>query len=73
MSTFEHIGYHIDYYLDKKYLGSIKVESKDREVFGYEGRTEIVLENDLKLKKKTIKKGTKVITELIPLCGKLIK
>ncbi len=69
---FEHIGYHIEYYLDKKYLGSVKSE-KDREVFGYRGRTEIVLESDLKLKKKTIKKGTKVVTELVPLCGKLIK
>ena len=72
-NQFEIIGYHVDYYVNKKYIGSIKVEEKDREVFGYQGRDHFLIENDLVFKKKKIKKGTLVTTELIPLCGKMLK
>jgi hypothetical protein len=71
---FEHLGYHLDFYIDKKYVGSCKCDHKDREVFGYGGRKTEVMNEDVILKNnKLIKKGTEVITELIPLCGKLIK
>jgi hypothetical protein len=62
--------YSKDYYLEGKYIGSLPSE-KDREVFGYQGRLESVLESDIILKKKVIKKGTKVVTELIPICGRM--
>jgi hypothetical protein len=70
---FETIGYSKDYYnLEKKYIGSI-VCDKDREVYGYLGRQKEILSEDLILRKKKIKKGTELLTEILPLCGKLIK
>lgn len=68
---FEEIGYSKDYYtLNKKYIGSLKVE-KDREVYGYLGRKKETLDKDIILRKK-IKKGTELLTELFPLSGKLL-
>lgn len=72
-ATFENIGYHIDYYVEKKYMGSIKLKSPDRDIFGYHGRKVEVAVEDLILGKKKIKKGQTYTTELIPLCGKMIK
>jgi hypothetical protein len=70
---FEIVGYSKDYYtLDRKYIGSLVCE-KDRETFGYLGRNKIVLTEDLIIKKKKIKKGTELLTELFPLNGRIIK
>lgn len=69
---FEIIGYSYDYYFEGKYVGTAPAAAKDREVFGYQGRKTIILENDLILKKKKVLKGSKVIQELIPICGKII-
>jgi hypothetical protein len=70
---FETIGYSKDYYtLEKKYIGSA-VCNKDREVYGYLGRQKEILTQDLILRKKKIKQGTELLTEIFPLCGKLIK
>jgi len=70
---FEIVGYSKDYYTtDRKYIGSLVCE-KDREVFGYLGRNKIVLTEDLIIKKKKIKKGTELLTELFPLNGRIIK
>lgn len=70
---FEHVGYHLDFYIDKKYMGSCRCDHKDREVYGYDGRkTEVMNEDVILRNNKLIKKGTIVITELIPLCGKVI-
>lgn len=71
-SHFEIIGYSVDYYVDKKYIGSINVENQDREVCGYQGRRQETVSEDLVFKKKKIKKGTLVTTELIPLCGRMV-
>jgi hypothetical protein len=69
---FETIGYSKDYYtLDKKYIGSLVCE-KDREVYGYLGRKIEILEEEIILRKKKIKKGTELITEIFPLNGKII-
>lgn len=70
---FETIGYSKDYYtLDKEYIGSLVCE-KDREVFGYLGRQKELLTEDLIIKKKKIKKGTELLTEIFPLNGRIIK
>ena len=70
---FETIGYSKDYYsLDKKYIGSVLCD-KDREIYGYLGRKNEILLEDIILRKKKIKKGTELITQIFPLCGKLIK
>lgn len=70
---FETIGYSKDYYtLDKKYIGSVMCD-KDRDVYGYLGRKKEILAEDIILRKKKIKKGTELITEIFPLNGKLIK
>jgi hypothetical protein len=70
---FKIIGYSKDYYtLDKKYIGSL-VCKKDREVFGYLGRKKELLTEDLIIKRKKIKKGNEVLTEIFPLNGRIIK
>ena len=70
---FQTIGYSKDYYTtDKKYIGSLVCE-KDRDVFGYLGRTKELLTEDLIIKKKKIKKGTELLTEIFPLNGRIIK
>lgn len=73
--TFEHIGYSKDYYFNGKYIGCINVDESDRGTnYGFSGRKTEVLTEALKLNnKKTLPKGAKVITELIPLCGKSSK
>lgn len=68
-SHFEHIGYSMDFYFDGKYVGSRNCD-KDREVYGYEGRKRIVIDEEIILRKKKYKAGTEFVTELYPLCGK---
>ena len=67
---FEIIGYTKDYYYNNKYVGSVKIDSPDRDQFGYYGRTEEVLEQDTIINKKKLKKGSVVKTELNKLCGR---
>lgn len=73
---FELIGYHVDYFIDGKYQGSIKRDSPDRLEFGYNGRKHEIAEETIEIQKgrKTIKikKGQKYYTELQALCGKTI-
>jgi hypothetical protein len=70
---FETVGYSKDYYtLEKKYIGSLVCE-KDREVYGYLGRKKEILTQEIMLRKKKIKKGTEVLTEIFPLNGRIIK
>lgn len=65
------IGYSKDYYVNRKYIGSLVCE-KDRDVFGYNGRKEEILQNDVIFRnKKKIKKGTLVLTELQQLNGRI--
>lgn len=69
---FNNFGYYKEYYLNGKYIGSIKTE-KDREVIGYNGKLNenidsvIILDNKKKLKLNTIYQ-----TILYPLCGKMV-
>ncbi len=70
-TKFETNGYFKDYYVNRKFVGSILVNEKDREVYGYTGRKEEVLTEDIVINKKKLKKGTTVITELGVLCGRV--
>jgi hypothetical protein len=70
-TNFEIIGYNIDIYFNKKYFGSIPIEKPDREVMGYTGRKTEILEKDFSYKNKKLKAGVEVVTECIPLCGRL--
>lgn len=70
-TNFEHVGYFKDYYVNRKFVGTVKVDEKDREVYGYTGRKEEVLTEDMVINKKKLKKGTTVITELGVLCGRV--
>jgi len=69
---FEEIGFFKDYYIERKFIGSLICE-KDREVFGAYGSKKEILTEDIILRKKKIKKGTEVTTILNKLCGKMIK
>lgn len=72
-AIFEHIGYSLDYFIENKFMGSIKIEEPDREVCGYSGRKIETLSKNITLSnKKVLKKGTEVKTELVQLYGKRI-
>ena len=43
----------------------------DRETMGYSGRRVEVLDQDFKNKNKKIKAGTEVVSECVPLCGRI--
>jgi hypothetical protein len=69
---FEHKGYFKEYIIDGKSIGTISCE-KDREVIGYSGKkTEIVLDQIILDNGKKIKQGSKAITIVYPLSGRLI-
>jgi len=70
-NVFETIGYHVDYYINRKYIGSELINKPDRFKTGYEGRVQKELEKDIVLRGKTYKKGTLVVTECVPLCGRV--
>jgi hypothetical protein len=68
---FETVGYSKDYYtLERKYIGSLVCE-KDRDIYGYLGRQKELLSEDLIIKKKKVKKGIEVLTEIFPLNGRI--
>ena len=72
METFENIGYFKEYYQDNKFIGCITNVQKDREQIGYYGKKIEILENDIFIGKKKLKKGSEVYTMLYPLCGNKI-
>lgn len=71
MKEVEIIGYSVSYYQNGKYVGYVTTSEPDREQFGYYGRREEVLEQDVIVGKKKIRKGTVVKTELQKICGRL--
>jgi len=70
-SVFEHLGWHIDYFIGRKYIGSELVSEPDRGKTGYEGRIQKTLDEDIVLRGKRYKKGTLVVTQCVPLCGRI--
>ena len=64
-------GFTLDYYVERKFIGSTKVDESDRDTYGYAGRKIEILSNDvICTNNKRIKAGTEVITECSPICGR---
>tara|TARA_R110000796_G_scaffold120506_3_gene234672 strand:+ start:5595 stop:5840 length:246 start_codon:yes stop_codon:yes gene_type:complete len=62
------------YSTEGKYMGHITLHEPDREVYGYEGRTnEVLAETITTSKNKVLKSGYKCVTEMQMICGKVIK
>jgi len=70
-ADFEISHYNIDVYYNGKYYGCTNVDTPDRDILGYNGRKKVILSEDWQYKNKRIKAGTEVITECVPVCGKL--
>lgn len=70
---FEILGYFKEYYIDNKFIGSIKCD-KDRDVIGYSGMIKEIIKEPIILENgKKIKANTSVITILYPLNGKKLE
>ena len=73
-TQFEINGYTKDYYYNGKFIGSQTLETPDRDTMGYYGRRDEVLTEDLVFsKRKRLKKGSVVKTELQYICGRRIR
>ena len=78
-TKFQHVGYHLDVYCihTKKYLGSITLpETVNKNITqrqkGYYGRKEEIIVATGRRGTKDVKFKGKYITELIPLCGRIV-
>lgn len=69
--NFEQIGYFLEYYVDNKYIGSLNINKPDRDKIGYNGKIKSIATEDIKLKKRKIKKGQEYLTLLYPLNGRV--
>ncbi len=75
-SIFHIFGYHVDYYVNSKYIGHVDIDNPDRKDLGYGGRQTYELVEPIQVTKSTGKttilpQGLVVQTECIPLCGKI--
>lgn len=71
MPTFEQFGFIKEYYINRKFIGVIRIPEKDREKTGFDGRKDEVTESVIITdNKKKIKAGTQVMTIIYPLNGK---
>jgi hypothetical protein len=75
-SIFEVFGYHVDYYVNSRYVGHIKIDQPDREQLGYSGRQHVQLAEPIQVTRSggattILPVGLNVTTECIPLCGKI--
>ena len=72
MPTFEQIGFIKEFYVGRKYIGSVRMQESDRGTsYGYDGRknetfNEVILTDN----KKKIKAGTELMTIVYPMNGK---
>lgn len=71
-SRFEIAGFFKNYWVNGRLKGSVRLDKPDRKEMGWGGKKTEVLKDDIYLAdtKKTIKKGTTVITECNALYGK---
>lgn len=66
---FKTFGFFKEYYIDNKFIGTAPCD-KDRDKFGFFGKKEEILTEDLILtNKRKINKGSKVQTMLFEFCG----
>ena len=74
-TVFQHIGYHLDLYCKHtyKYQGSVTIDNPDaNRVHGYHGRKLETINARGRKGTKTIDFNDDYITELIPLCGRIV-
>lgn len=71
---FQHLGYHLDLYCPKtmKYMGSIETEDDPERDCGYFGRRKEKIDCIGRKGLKEVKFNDEYITELVPLCGRLV-
>jgi hypothetical protein len=71
-NRFEILGFFRNYWVNRKLMGSVRLEKPDRKDLGWSGKKNEVLKENVYLTdtKKTLKKGTEVMTELNALYGK---
>ena len=74
---FEIHGYHLDFYNGRKYVGFIHMDQPDRDKYGYSGRQPITLTDDVQIQRSsgkplTLKAGSKLSTECVPICGRIL-
>ena len=67
---FEVFGYSVDYRLRGKYIGSVNIDTPDREISGYKGRRFEILKEDIKIGKRFIKKEQRCRQKCF-LCGRI--
>ena len=72
-TTFEHLGFFVEYLVDGKLMGTKNVETNESGLIGYESTQHFVATEKIVFKRKQIKKGTSYYTRIYPLCGKVIK
>lgn len=72
MSQFEIIGYAVDFYENKKLVGSLILDKPDRKEIGYAGRKMMYYKGELKKGAKTVNVDGEFLTECFPLCGRII-
>ena len=68
---FEKIGFFVEYIVNGKFIGTLNVDTNESGKIGYYSTEHYIADTDIKIKNKTIKKGTKYYTRIYPLCGKL--
>lgn len=72
MPTFEQIGFIKEFYVNRKFIGFIRVSESDRgDKYGYDGRKNEVLDSVIITdNKRKIKEGVEVMTIIYPINGK---
>lgn len=71
-------GYSMDIYINGKFVGNRTLQQPDRTKMGWYGRKTQILDDDLLITHKNgtkinllIRKGTEILTEIFPICGRL--
>lgn len=72
MSQFNIFGYAVDFYQNKKLVGSLILDQPDREEIGYAGRKIMSYKGQLKKGHKVVEVDGEFMTECFPLCGRIM-
>lgn len=73
--TFEHLGFHLDIYCKNtfKFLGTIPQHTNtDKRILGYSGRKLESIKSVGRKGTKEVKFNGNYLTELTPLCGRIV-
>lgn len=72
MSQFKIFGYSVDFYQNKKLVGSLILDKADRDEIGYAGRKMMQYKGQLKKGHKFVEVDGEFMTECFPLCGRIM-